>query len=63
MKDYQSLAHTRWDCKYHIVFIPKWRKQKLFGALRRQPVLAAQLAEAHPVLRLSGGNPQGDLHH
>lgn len=35
MKAYQSLAHTRWDCKYHIVFIPKRRKKKLFGALRR----------------------------
>ena len=35
MKEYQSLAHTRWDCKYHVVFIPKRRKKKLFGALRR----------------------------
>ncbi|MBI1772938.1 MAG: IS200/IS605 family transposase, partial [Burkholderiales bacterium] len=27
MKVYQSLSHTRWDCKYHIVFIPKyWKK-------------------------------------
>ena len=35
MKDYQSLSHTRWDCKYHVVFIPKKRKKKIFGALRR----------------------------
>ncbi|CAI10004.1 Transposase, fragment [Aromatoleum aromaticum EbN1] len=35
MKEYQSLSHTRWDCKYHVVFIPKRRKKKLFGALRR----------------------------
>ncbi len=35
MKEYQSLSHTRWDCKYHVVFIPKRRKQKVFGALRR----------------------------
>ena len=35
MKEYQSLAHTRWDCKYHVVFIPKKRKKKIFGALRR----------------------------
>ena len=35
MKEYQSLSHTRWDCKYHIVFIPKRRKKKIFGALRR----------------------------
>ena len=35
MKEYQSLSHTRWDCKYHVVFIPKRRKQKIFGALRK----------------------------
>ncbi len=35
MKEYQSLSHTRWDCKYHVVFIPKRRKKKIFGALRR----------------------------
>lgn len=35
MRDYQSLSHTRWDCKYHVVHIPKKRKKKLFGALRR----------------------------
>ena len=35
MKEYQSLSHTRWDCKYHVVFIPKRRKKTIFGALRR----------------------------
>lgn len=35
MKEYQSLSHTRWDCKYHVVFIPKRRKKKMFGVLRR----------------------------
>jgi putative transposase len=35
MKDYQSLSHTRWDCKYHVVFIPKCRKKRIFGALRK----------------------------
>ena len=35
MKEYQSLSHTRWDCKYHVVFIPKRRKHKLFGTLRK----------------------------
>ena len=35
------LAHTKWMCKYHIVWIPKYRKKKLFGDLRRElgPVL------------------------
>ncbi len=35
MKEYQSLTHTRWDCKYHVVFIPKRRKKQIFGALKR----------------------------
>ena len=35
MKEYQSLSHTRWDCKYHVVFIPKRRKSRIFGALRK----------------------------
>ena len=35
MKEYQSLSHTKWDCKYHVVFIPKRRKKVIFGALRR----------------------------
>ena len=35
MKEYQSLSHTRWDCKYHVVFIPKKRKKKIFEGLRR----------------------------
>ena len=35
MKEYQSLSHTRWDCKYHVVFIPKRRKKSIFGVLRR----------------------------
>ena len=35
MTDYKSLCHTRWDCKYHIVFIPKCRKKRIFGEVRR----------------------------
>ena len=35
MRDYKSLAHTRWDCKYHIVFIPKKRRKLIFGKLRK----------------------------
>ena len=35
MKEYQSLSHTRWDCNYHVVFIPKRRKKTVFGVLRK----------------------------
>ena len=47
MDDYDNLSHSVWDCKYHVVFIPKYRKKALYGELRRQMgdmfrVLAAQ---------------------
>jgi putative transposase len=31
---YESLSHAKWDCKYHVVFIPKGRKQALYGKIR-----------------------------
>ena len=31
----QSLSHSKWDCKYHVVFIPKKRRKTLFGQVRR----------------------------
>ena len=34
MKDYRSLSHMKWDCKYHVVFIPKYRRKRIFGKLR-----------------------------
>ena len=33
---YQSLSHSKWDCKYHVVFIPKRRRKVLFGKIRPQ---------------------------
>ena len=34
MKVYESLSHSVWDCKYHVVWIPKCRKKVLYGQLR-----------------------------
>ena len=34
MKDNDSLAHTTWNCKYHIVFAPKYRRKVVYGQLR-----------------------------
>jgi putative transposase len=31
---YESLSHSKWDCKYHLVFIPKGRKKELYGKIR-----------------------------
>lgn len=36
MYDFQSLAHVKWECKYHIVFTPKYRKKVLYGKIRKR---------------------------
>ena len=35
MDEFESLSHTRWDCKYHVVIIPKCRRKVLYGELQR----------------------------
>jgi putative transposase len=35
MKDWQSQAHVKWDCKYHVVILPKYRRKVLYGRMRR----------------------------
>ena len=36
MDNYHSLSHTKWECLYHLVWIPKYRKKKLFTGLRNE---------------------------
>ena len=52
MTDNQSLAHTKWECKYHVVWIPKYRKKKLFGEIRK---------ELGPVLRELAGHKECEI--
>ena len=33
--DVNSLAHTKWNCKYHIVFAPKYRRQIIYGKYKK----------------------------
>lgn len=35
MDEYESLSHSKWECKYHVVFIPKGRRKALYGELRK----------------------------
>ena len=35
MSEYRTLSHSKWECKYHVVFIPKCRRKVLYGELRR----------------------------
>jgi len=36
MNEYQHLRHPHWECKYHVVFIPKYRRKMLFEAIRKE---------------------------
>ena len=36
MKDIKSLSHSKWNCKYHIVFAPKYRRQVIYGKLKKE---------------------------
>ena len=32
MDEYESLSHSKWECKYHVIFIPKCRRKTLYGS-------------------------------
>ena len=63
IQEYESLNHTRWECKYHIVFIPKYRKKSFFAALRVEigPVLR-RLATQYGCQVLEGNTQPDHVH-
>jgi len=36
MRDWQSLSHVKWECKYHVVWVPKYRHKVLYGKVRKR---------------------------
>ncbi len=34
MHEWKTLSHVKWDCKYHVVFVPKYRRKVMYGRLR-----------------------------
>ena len=49
MDEYQSLNHTKWECKYHVVFIPQCRRRTLYVQLRQHlGEVLRRLAEQKP---------------
>jgi putative transposase len=60
---YHSLSHSKWDCKYHVIFIPKGRKKVLFGKIR--PALGKvfhELARQKECIILQGHLMQDHVH-
>ena len=63
MKEWQSLAHVKWDCKYHVVIVPKYRK-KIFNGRRRRQVgdILRQLCRQKGVEILEGHAMADHIH-
>ena len=63
MHDWRSLSHVRWDCKYHIVIVPKYRKKVIYGKLRRQvgPILR-RLCQQRGITLLEGHAMPDHIH-
>ena len=59
----QSLAHTRWDCTYHIIFIPKYRKKVLYGECRTEMKdILRQLLEMKKIEVVEGAMCSDHIH-
>ena len=60
---FESLSHSRFDCKYHLVFVPKYRKKKLYGEIRSYlgPVFH-ELAQQKGCTILKGNMVQDHVH-
>jgi len=55
MREWQSQSHVRWYCKYHVVFVPKYRRRSLYGSLRRNiGELLRELCRQHGVELVEG---------
>jgi len=63
MHDWRSLSHVRWDCKYHVVIVPKYRKKVMYGKLRRQvgPILR-RLSQQRGITLLEGHAMSDHIH-
>ena len=63
MSGYESLSHSKWDCTYHIVFIPKCRRKQLYGKVRKYlgPVFH-ELARQRECKILEGHMVQDHVH-
>ena len=63
MREWQSQSHVRWYCKYHVVFVPKYRKRSLYGSLRRDiGGLLWELCRQHGVELVEGHAMPDHIH-
>jgi len=61
--EYESLNHTKWECKYHVVFIPKCRRRTIYGAVRRELGPVFRRLTEHKECRVEEGHLMPDHVH
>ncbi len=63
MKDWRSQSHVKWDCKYHVVIIPKYRRKRFYGRVRsRIGEILRQLCRQKDVELLEGKAMRDHIH-
>ncbi len=63
MKDWQSQAHVKWECKYHVVILPKYRQKVLFGKLRHGiGKILRELCRQKEVVMVEGNATSDHIH-
>ena len=70
MRDWKSLSHVKWECKYHIVWVPKYRRRVLYGRLRSRVgeimrvnvSISKQIERGREILAQAGGVRAYDEH-
>ena len=63
MHNWQSLSHVKWDCKCHVIYIPKCRKRVIFGNLRREiGRITRELCEQRGIVLLEGNARPDHIH-
>jgi len=63
MDETGSLSHTKWECKYHVVFIPKWRRKTLYEQLRQPLGEVLRRLAAQKESRIEEGHLMSDHVH
>ena len=63
MNNILSLSHTSWDCKYHLVWIPKYREKVLYGHLRKHLTDVLRELASHRGSQIHAGHLKGDHVH
>ena len=63
MENYRKLSHTKWQCKYHVIFIPKYRRQRLYGVICRELGGVFHCLAAHKDCQIEEGHIMRDHVH